>query len=695
MSLNDAVHVIVQMGIPVSSSQKAALGKQIGCCNDERNNGGEPGQSPSLSVRSLVRWLEVCSEIDTHLLWNVQRYLTGRLDKSFGIRDLFAEISAGRRHVTPKHLTKVLKGTKAQLSRVVIELLIGMFDDDGDGSLSFSEFQKLVYAEGALRDSSGMLCSSHPNSTMRSLSSSNHWDYTADGLLWGDNNFSRGGGPGKTDRQAWVDKEIYQIFIRALEKAFMFYDEDNSNTIEVMEIGNILRALGQDPTQKDVRALVRHADKDRNGVLSFNEFKDAVMPFIMEKVATRRLTDAEVHATFNSIDCDNSGSISRKEFQDAFVTQLKVLSPLEAETLSNLCDQDGDGFISWEEFAEFFQLIEDPDGTLPALIKAEVKGIVHIALMKLFIGAQHDPEDYLLAFLGMPSNFRRSILAGLDLRKEFQLSSLLMPVFDSRGGISMPDAIIKVTTTVTEKSTPVGQSSTAQKGLVSSGSTFRAISNKWWKSPKRMAGRKEFGSPVNHSPRHQEMALHRSGGLSSPFSFERTTNLSQGHSKKVTKRSTFISQGQQLTETNVMRSASLQSSYDVESDDIMQVMISVKRGTGIPVPQDSRIKDVLRRSLRVCLVYIPPKEVDGGDSPPPELEDLCFGNTYQTLARQDPDREEIWNFPNGPDGERKFLVRTDFTSPDDPKARENVCVLLELTCTIGTEKTQPDDDNDW
>ncbi len=270
-----------------------------------------------------------------------------------------------------------------------------------------------------------------------SLLNLNYCDYSGGGgLLWGDNSQFNGGGPdgGMMDRQAWVDEEIYQIFIRALEKAFMFYDEDNSNTIEVMEIGNILRALGHDPTPKDVRALVRRADKDRNGVLSFDEFKDAVMPFIMNKMAQRRLTDAEVHATFNSIDCDNSGFISREEFQDAFVNQLKVLSRLEAETLANLCDRDHDGSITWEEFAEFFQLIEDPDGTVPALIKPEVKSIVHVALMKLSIGAQPDPEDYLLAFLGMPSNFRKSVLAGLDSRKEFQLSSLLMPVLYSRGG---------------------------------------------------------------------------------------------------------------------------------------------------------------------------------------------------------------------------------------------------------------------
>ncbi len=130
VNLDNAVDVIVKMGIPVSSSQKAVLGKRL--CND-RNSGGETGLlPPSLPVRSLVRWLEACNEIDTHILWNVQRYFKGRLGKSFGIQDLFSDISAGRRYLTPKRLTKVLKGTKAQLSRVVIELLVDMFDADGE-----------------------------------------------------------------------------------------------------------------------------------------------------------------------------------------------------------------------------------------------------------------------------------------------------------------------------------------------------------------------------------------------------------------------------------------------------------------------------------------------------------------------------------------------------------------------------------
>ncbi len=157
VSLDDTVHVIVQTGIPVSSSQKAVLGKRmIGEDNEiDGNSGLRGGKPPSISTRSIVRWLEACSEIDINLLWNVQHYFTGRLSKSFSIRDLFSEITAGRKHLTPKRLTKVLKGTKAQLSRVVIELLVDMFDDDGDGSLSFSEFQKLVYSNGAHREESG------------------------------------------------------------------------------------------------------------------------------------------------------------------------------------------------------------------------------------------------------------------------------------------------------------------------------------------------------------------------------------------------------------------------------------------------------------------------------------------------------------------------------------------------------------
>jgi EF-hand domain pair len=72
---------------------------------------------------------------------------------------------------------------------------------------------------------------------------------------------------GNSSSQARVDDDVYHHTVQALEKAFSFYDADSSNSIDVREVEAILRSLGQDPTRRELKALMRRADKDRNGVL--------------------------------------------------------------------------------------------------------------------------------------------------------------------------------------------------------------------------------------------------------------------------------------------------------------------------------------------------------------------------------------------------------------------------------------------
>jgi Ca2+-binding EF-hand superfamily protein len=57
----------------------------------------------------------------------------------------------------------------------------------------------------------------------------------------------------------------------------------------------------------------------------FEEFQEAVMPFLMDKMTSTRLTEVEIRSTFDTIDRDRSGTISREEFRYAFVEKLQVL----------------------------------------------------------------------------------------------------------------------------------------------------------------------------------------------------------------------------------------------------------------------------------------------------------------------------------------------------------------------------------
>jgi hypothetical protein len=54
----------------------------------------------------------------------------------------------------------------------------------------------------------------------------------------------------------------------------------------------------------------------------------------------------------------------------------------------------------------------------------------------------------------------------------------------------------------------------------------------------------------------------------------------------MTRRSSLLGAGEHVLERSVSKTATLQPVGTVDGDDTMQVVLSIKRGTGIPVPDD-------------------------------------------------------------------------------------------------------------
>jgi hypothetical protein len=60
-------------------------------------------------------------------------------------------------------------------------------------------------------------------------------------------------------------------------------------------------------------------------------------------------------------------------------------------------------------------------------------------------------------------------------------------------------------------------------------------------------------------------------------------------SSTMTRRSSLLGAGEHVLERSVSKTATLQPVGTVDGDDTMQVVLSIKRGTGIPVPDDRYI----------------------------------------------------------------------------------------------------------
>ncbi|KAJ8521694.1 hypothetical protein ONZ45_g1644 [Pleurotus djamor] len=115
-------------------------------------------------------------------------------------------------------------------------------------------------------------------------------------------------------------REMVKLTPEQLEEhraVFDSFDRDSSGSISKEELGTVMRALGHNPSEDDLRRMIREVDNDRNGTIEFDEFIELM---------TRAMVDPD------------------KELMDAF----------------RAFDQNGDGFVTAEELARIMAVIGEP-----------------------------------------------------------------------------------------------------------------------------------------------------------------------------------------------------------------------------------------------------------------------------------------------------------------------------------------------
>ena len=130
-----------------------------------------------------------------------------------------------------------------------------------------------------------------------------------------------------------------------LLEQFSFFDKDGDGDITAEELGQVMRALGQDPTDAELRAMIDAADTDGNGVIDFPEFL-----LMMSRMMPGTDDEAETREVFDEFDADRDGFINNAELAVALRNREPALTEAEAERLVREADIDGDGRVDFSEF---------------------------------------------------------------------------------------------------------------------------------------------------------------------------------------------------------------------------------------------------------------------------------------------------------------------------------------------------------
>eukprot|EP00095_Tigriopus_kingsejongensis_P001776 maker-scaffold339_size202159-snap-gene-1.26 protein:Tk01776 transcript:maker-scaffold339_size202159-snap-gene-1.26-mRNA-1 annotation:"myosin-2 essential light chain" len=134
--------------------------------------------------------------------------------------------------------------------------------------------------------------------------------------------------------------------IGEFQEAFMLFDTKGDGMIPVNQVGEVVRALGQNPTEAEIRRLMH--DNKTEGRVTFETF----LP-IFHAVSQKKMTDTadDFVEGLRHFDKDGAGFISSAELRHMLTSLGEKLSEEEVEVLLH-GQEDSQGIINYEEFVK-------------------------------------------------------------------------------------------------------------------------------------------------------------------------------------------------------------------------------------------------------------------------------------------------------------------------------------------------------
>ncbi|KAL6056317.1 Calmodulin [Balamuthia mandrillaris] len=142
-------------------------------------------------------------------------------------------------------------------------------------------------------------------------------------------------------------EQLNEEQIAEFKEAFSLFDKDGDGKITSKELGTVMRSLGQNPTEAELREMIQEVDTDNNGTIDFPEFLTMM---------ARKMQDAEgedeIREAFKVFDKDGNGQISAAELRHVMTNLGEKLSEEEVNEMIREADVDDDGMINYEEFVK-------------------------------------------------------------------------------------------------------------------------------------------------------------------------------------------------------------------------------------------------------------------------------------------------------------------------------------------------------
>jgi len=151
----------------------------------------------------------------------------------------------------------------------------------------------------------------------------------------------------KTVMTPTTAKPLSEEEIQAFKDVFALFDKDESGTITAQELGDIMKSLGQNPSDSELQDMINEVDVDHSGSIDFEEFLK-----MMSTTVKAQDFAHETRAAFNVFDKDGSGTISADELRQVMKSLGENLTDEEIDEMIREADKDKNGTIDYDEFVQ-------------------------------------------------------------------------------------------------------------------------------------------------------------------------------------------------------------------------------------------------------------------------------------------------------------------------------------------------------
>ena len=137
-----------------------------------------------------------------------------------------------------------------------------------------------------------------------------------------------------------------------LRKQYVSVTKDITQPIDPSMLEILTAKLGQNLSRNELEKMIKEVDKDANGTIEFDEF-------VQMMIKKRKQSELEMKDAFASLDRNKNGYISVEDLRHSFACMGEQLSSEEIALLLEEIDEDGDGYINFQEFLKLMYKEEE------------------------------------------------------------------------------------------------------------------------------------------------------------------------------------------------------------------------------------------------------------------------------------------------------------------------------------------------